>query len=124
MAASLCDVILCDDDDLLRQVAGDLLADAGCSVRSTHDGVRLLDALDRSEADVVVLDVGLTGMGGAEVAERVTRTHPDVRIVVLSAFTRCAEVHAIPADAVLDKSQLLRLPEVVQGVTGRQLAGV
>jgi signal transduction histidine kinase/ActR/RegA family two-component response regulator len=58
----------------------------GHRVRAVYDGVAALDAARASPPDVMVVDIGLPGMDGYEVARRVRRD-PDLDRVILVALT-------------------------------------
>jgi signal transduction histidine kinase/CheY-like chemotaxis protein len=58
----------------------------GHRVRAVYDGVVALDAARTSPPDVMLVDIGLPGMDGYEVARRV-RCDPDLNRVILVALT-------------------------------------
>jgi two-component system CheB/CheR fusion protein len=63
-----------------------LLELLGHHVRVVHDGGAALDAAQANVPDVMLVDIGLPGMDGYEVARRM-RQHPDLKRVVLVALT-------------------------------------
>jgi signal transduction histidine kinase len=58
----------------------------GADVRLTYDGPSALEAVDSYRPDVVLLDIGLPGMDGYEVARRI-RERPELAHVTLIAIT-------------------------------------
>jgi two-component system CheB/CheR fusion protein len=58
----------------------------GHRVRAVHDGMTAMDAARANVPDVMLVDIGLPGMDGYEVARRVRRD-PDLKQVVLVALT-------------------------------------
>jgi DNA-binding NarL/FixJ family response regulator len=48
------------------------------------DGREAVDWMERAEADVAVMDVGMPGLNGIEATAQITRKHPEVAIVMLS----------------------------------------
>lgn len=58
-------------------------------------GDEALEQAQELRPDVVVLDLGLPGLNGAEVAEALSRTQPQVRIVVLTVFDDEASLHRL-----------------------------
>ncbi len=63
-----------------------LLKAAGHDVRTAHDGLSAVEAAIEYRPDVVLLDIGLPGLNGYEVAKRL-RQHSDLRNTVLIALT-------------------------------------
>ena len=63
-----------------------LLQESGHEVRTAHDGPTALEAALDYRPDVVLLDIGLPGLNGYEVAKRL-RQQPALQNVVLVAMT-------------------------------------
>jgi PAS domain S-box-containing protein len=63
-----------------------LLKESGHDVRTAHDGPTAVQAALDYRPDVVLLDIGLPGLNGYEVAKRI-RQHPALKNVVLVALT-------------------------------------
>ena len=63
-----------------------LLKESGYDVRTAPDGSTAVQAALDFRPDVVLLDIGLPGMDGYEVAKRI-RQQPVLRSVVLVALT-------------------------------------
>ena len=63
-----------------------LLRESGHDVRTAHDGPTALEAALDYRPDVVLLDIGLPGLDGFEVAKRM-RQQPILQKVVLVAMT-------------------------------------
>jgi two-component system, OmpR family, response regulator len=79
--------ILLVDDSADAAIAMSMLLEAlGHEVRTEHDGPRALAALDVFRPEVVVLDIGLPGMSGFEVA-RAMRKLDSTRDALMIALT-------------------------------------
>jgi CheY-like chemotaxis protein len=79
-------LILVDDNvDAVESLALVLTAD-GHEVRTAYDGETALRIAEAFRPELIILDIGLPGMDGYEVARRV-RAHPDLRGAVLVALT-------------------------------------
>lgn len=63
-----------------------LLRASGHEVQTAHDGLAAVQAAIDYLPDIVLLDIGLPGLNGYEVAKRI-RQHPDLKHVVLVALT-------------------------------------
>jgi DNA-binding response OmpR family regulator len=77
-------VLVVDDDELVRAVLRRVLETSGAAVREAETGEDGLRALYDGRPDVVVLDIGLPGLDGWQVLERI-RQLTDVPVVMLSA---------------------------------------
>ncbi|SAK95256.1 PAS/PAC sensor hybrid histidine kinase [Caballeronia hypogeia] len=66
--------ILLVDDSVDAALALSMLLEAfGHRVRTEHDGTRALACIDEFKPDVVVLDIGLPGMSGFDVAREMRK---------------------------------------------------
>jgi len=81
-----CRVLVVDDSVDTTHSLALLLSTSGHQVRTAHDGPGALAALAREPVDVVLMDIGLPGMDGYEVARRI-RLQPGPDPVVLVAMT-------------------------------------
>lgn len=80
-------VLLVDDDADVRLAYSDLLQSAGYSVTAASTGEQALEMVDGVRPDVIVLDVGLPGLDGIEVARELSdRRIPIVMITGLDEF--------------------------------------
>jgi two-component system response regulator MprA len=77
-------VLVVEDDDAIAQVLQRSLRMEGYDVRIAEDGVDALEAAHSFLPDLVVLDLGLPGLDGVEVA-RTLRSSDDVPILMLTA---------------------------------------
>jgi signal transduction histidine kinase/ActR/RegA family two-component response regulator len=66
-------VLVADDNRDAADTLGALLQVIGAEVRIAHDGRAALDAYDAFQPGVAVLDLGMPGMDGYEVARRIRR---------------------------------------------------
>ena len=58
----------------------------GHVVQVAYDGGSALEALERLTPQVVVLDIGMAGMDGYEVARQLRRRQPQTRLIALTGF--------------------------------------
>jgi CheY-like chemotaxis protein len=64
-------VLVVDDDAGVRDALGELLQLCGHEVNVAADGLAAVEAACRGRPDVVVLDLGIPGIDGLEVARRI-----------------------------------------------------
>jgi len=79
-------VLVVDDNVDAAESLGELMTMYGFQTRIAHDGPSALQLARSFDADVMVLDIGLPGMDGYELARRV-RLDPQLRNAVLVALT-------------------------------------
>lgn len=95
-------VVVVDDHDLLREGVSACLASFEDIdvVGEAPNGEAAIAAVDDLRPDVVVMDLVMPGLGGAEVIRRLREDHPDLGIVALSSFSETSRVReAIDAGA-------------------------
>jgi CheY-like chemotaxis protein len=79
-------VLLVDDNEDAAEALAMLLRQAGHEVLTAHEGAAALDATLAFRPEVVLLDIGLPGLDGYEVARRL-RGEPGLEGVLLVALT-------------------------------------
>ncbi|HUD36440.1 MAG TPA: response regulator transcription factor [Streptosporangiaceae bacterium] len=79
-------VMIVDDHPMWRDAVGRDLAEAGCEVVATvGEGAQALRIVGSVRPDVVVLDLQLPDMPGVEVTRGLVASHPEIRVLILSA---------------------------------------
>src|SRR5919206_1812964 len=92
-------VLVIDDDETIRAVVRRIVEMAGANVTEATSGEEGLRALYSGRPDVVMLDIGLPGLDGWQVLERI-RQLTDVPVVMLSAHDdELEKVRALQAGA-------------------------
>jgi PAS domain S-box-containing protein len=101
-------ILIVDDEDGVRGVLTRILERAGYSVIQAEDGLRGVEIF-RARAgriDLVVLDMAMPRMSGAEAYDRFVEIDPGVRILISSGYSeegRAAEILARGAKGFLKK---------------------
>lgn len=78
-------ILIVDDDRAVRDALRRALTLAGYEVQLAEDGEQALERIVQSVPDAAVLDVGLPGIDGLEVCERLRRLGNRVPILILTA---------------------------------------
>jgi CheY-like chemotaxis protein len=101
--ASARSILLVDDNDDSREMLAALLEHAGHTVCQSSDGPGGVEAALRERPDVALVDIGLPGLDGYEVARRV-RTDPRGSGIALIALTGYGsrEQRAVALDSGFD----------------------
>jgi CheY-like chemotaxis protein len=114
-----CRVLVVEDSPDGAVMLADSLESMGHEVRVAHDGPEALDLAAAFHPDVAVLDIGLPGMSGYDLAEHL-RELPDGRAIRLVAATgygrdrdRARSMAAGFAEHLVKPVNLERLREIV-----------
>jgi PAS domain S-box-containing protein len=99
-------ILLVDDDPRVRRILGELMKSWGHTVVIAEDGFNALDAFlvafrSGQPFDVVITDLGMPRMNGAELVRRIREHDRQVPIIIVTAW---GKEHFVPeADAILSK---------------------
>jgi CheY-like chemotaxis protein/two-component sensor histidine kinase len=85
--AEALDVVLVDDNDDMREMLASLLRASGHRVEDCCDGPSGLEAILELRPHVAIVDIGLPGMDGFEVARRVrAQLGTEIRLVAITGY--------------------------------------
>ncbi len=87
-AAVLHRVLLVDDDELVRMSVAQMLEMDGCTVDEAEGGAEALARLgEGSRPDLVLLDLNMPGMSGAETLEGILALNPGQAVILSSGYS-------------------------------------
>ena len=116
-------MLVVDDNVDAAEMLGMVLELHGHSVAMAHDGIEALHRARDLRPDVVVLDIGLPGASGYEVA-RAIRAEPalaSVRLVAVTGYGRDEDRRALPRCGLRPAPrEAARAAQLLQGIS-RQL---
>ena len=116
-------VLVVDDERFFREAISEALESAGIESVKVSNGEEALKAVEDHGIGVVVLDIGLAGMSGIEVLERMRVLRPLLRVIVLSgASDQESVLEALRLDACDYLAKPLHDEELVL-VVRRAMAG-
>lgn len=81
-----CRIIVADDHALFRQGLKNLLGARPDLevIGEAGDGLQLLDLLNQSLPDIILLDISMPNLRGLEAVHEIKRAHPRVKILILT----------------------------------------
>ena len=90
-------VLLVEDHPVLRAGVATLLRDEGDFelVGEAEDGVKGVKMAEQLQPDVVIMDVSLPELGGAEATKQIKAARPEQRVLALSAHEDVAFAHML-----------------------------
>lgn len=92
-------VLIVDDDENIRALIAEVLTGAGYKATGCPDGLSALSAFAPGipPPDLVLLDVFMPGMDGAETLRQILKRQPDARVLLCTGFVESAETRALVA---------------------------
>jgi two-component system OmpR family response regulator len=93
-------ILVVDDDDLLRESIRVRLEQDGFRVNVAATGNIALTAASRNPPDLVILDIGLTDSDGLDICRALQRDHPTVHVIFLTG--RSSEIDKVSGLAMGD----------------------
>ena len=117
-------VLVVDDEAIIRELARSSLEAAGIRVFEARDGLEAVEFFQsgKTAVDLVLLDMTMPRMGGAEAFRRIRQLHPTVKVLLTSGYTQKESMESLadlPPDGFLQKP--FRIRELVTMV--RKLLG-
>jgi DNA-binding NtrC family response regulator len=104
-------ILVVDDDLAMRQLLEKYLMKEGYLVTSCASGEEALLSLQKTEQDLVLTDLMMTGLNGLELCERIVGNYPELPVILLTAFgSLTAAIEAIRAGAHDFVSKPVELP--------------
>jgi two-component system NtrC family response regulator len=79
-------VIVAEDDQIQREIIGDILTHAGYSARLCSSGADAVESMRAEAYDLLMTDMRMTGMDGLELLRQAKRLRPETEVVVMTAF--------------------------------------
>lgn len=84
-------ILIADDNRDAAEALATLLTMTGAQTRVVHDGLAALVAFDEYAPRAVLLDIGMPGMDGYEVARRLRARAPDTILIALTGWGQEAD---------------------------------
>jgi len=99
-------LLIVDDEPALVELADDILNTYGYQVLSASNARQALSILEKTHIDLVISDVIMPVMDGYQLAARVQKKYPHVKIQMASGFAD--DRHSITADNTLHQNMLYK----------------
>lgn len=122
-------ILVVDDEDHIRQLAGVGLRRSGYEVLTASSGREAIAqfAEHADQIDLLITDLAMPEMSGEELIVKLRRTHPDLPVLLMSGYSRSAVSEGLidlPTIGFLQKPFLLsELAACVGRIFGREAQG-
>ena len=103
-------VLIVDDQEVIREAFGMLLSsDPSVDlVGALSDGESAVNMVPVLKPDVVIMDVKMPGLNGIAAAQKIREAHPEVGIILLSAYDDSEYIREFLRDDPRGKAYLLK----------------
>lgn len=88
-------ILVVDDDPAVREVTATFLEELGHEILEAEDGPSALRTLETAEIDLMVADLAMPLMSGAELAATVKASHPRMPVLLVTGY---AELDKLPKE--------------------------
>ncbi len=79
-------ILVCDDEEIMRDVLETILSGAGYKVDLAKTGEEAIEAYENKSYDLVLMDVSMPGMGGLTALERIVKMDEEAVILMITAY--------------------------------------
>ena len=79
-------VLICDDEEIMRDVLETILSGAGYKVDLAKKGEEALELFAQKTYDVVLMDVSMPGMGGLTALEEIVKLDSEAVVLMITAY--------------------------------------
>jgi CheY-like chemotaxis protein len=113
------DVLVIDDDEIMRDLVADWLEAVGYEVRKAADCPAGLAAVERARPALVVTDMCMPGPGGEVIIRNLKQEHPAIPIIAISGnfgLSGCSADDALALGAARALAKPVKRREIVQAV--------
>ena len=112
-------ILVVDDEEVIRQMAKDLLSHLGYDVTVVPDGRKAVDYYKKfsDDIDLILLDMVMPKLGGRDCFRALKEINPDVKAILSTGYSLDSAVHEILDEGIIAFAQkpyqIKQLAEVV-----------
>ena len=79
-------ILVVDDDMSVRTTFSSVLRQEGYRVTAVKNGYEAIKAIDEESFDLALVDLGMPGMDGIEVLEKIKTRRPQTRVIIFTGY--------------------------------------
>jgi CheY-like chemotaxis protein len=80
-------ILVVEDEEDVRDILSHILIEGGHEVETANDGIRGIEMFEKKEFDLVFTDLGMPGMSGWQVAEKVKSINKNTSVVLITGWS-------------------------------------
>ncbi len=82
----MADILLIEDEDVLRRNLGFILNSAGWFTIAARSGTEAMEILKKRRFDLVITDLVMPGKSGEEIVNHIAGNHPGTKVIIITAY--------------------------------------
>ena len=115
-------VLVVEDDNVLRQALGDTLDIAGYKTRTVSSGEEALSELHQFKPDLIVSDVHMDGIDGHDLLNNIHDNHPQIPFLLMTAFGNVNDAVRAMRSGAIDYVEKPFPPEKLVSLVSRYIS--
>jgi CheY-like chemotaxis protein len=90
-------ILLVDDEDIILDVASEILESLGYTVITARSGQEAIDfySNERTKVDLVILDLIMPGLNGRKTYDQLNEINPEIKVLLSSGYSLSGEASSI-----------------------------
>ncbi|MBU4443956.1 MAG: response regulator, partial [Candidatus Marinimicrobia bacterium] len=79
-------IYIIDDEEYILEMLRDFLSDLGHTIHTNTDPRQALADIKKNPFDIVITDLGMPGISGLELAEKIKSINPRIQVILISGW--------------------------------------
>ena len=79
-------ILVVDDEQKIQLILKQILQDEGFSAKAVGSGEAAVEIVENFLPDLILMDQNMPGMNGIETMEKIKTRHPEITVIILTAF--------------------------------------
>ncbi|MBX4205955.1 response regulator transcription factor [Candidatus Microgenomates bacterium] len=85
-------ILIVEDDKELQKFLLELLLEEGFSAKAVSEGSKVMDMIEKTNPDLILLDLGLPDIAGETVAKEIKKSYSETPVVMLTAKSAISDI--------------------------------
>ena len=96
------EILIVDDEKVIRNVLKDLLTKEGYRITTAEDGIDALEKMETTAFDLVITDLTMPRMDGMALLKHLRKHHRDTTVIVLTAYANLESAVSVVREGAYD----------------------
>lgn len=95
-------ILVVDDEEIIRNVLSDLLAREGYTIDTAVDGIDALEQFNRNSYDLVITDLTMPRLDGMGLLKKLKESDPELKVIVITAYATLESAVSVIREGAYD----------------------